>query len=343
MPDINDLIRVIDENISNIQNDLSIALVGQEFNEKYETVWRVHEEAAIGVLPDTIKKYAKFLSDKNFDEKEPDPTDPENADFQNDETSTENGLVEIIETEETTKSKPKSKKAKKDAGKNRLADSEINLNGDLILLSIKSAQTGKTPANDLGTFNSYESKKKRYAAAYEVWISYGNKNTNKVITHVFFNRSYFFVGKHQTAGGVDYREKDGNMRPKSWAKFVANKPEWKYEDFEKAFNKSQTYRANRLVLKHLGYASELDRLILLLRLIKEFSMPDDSRQDFYKELKDLYIFSAPNKDRLKIYDSLMEKYEQMLDDPLKTEDPPKTLKDFIQSIEMKINGAKENS
>lgn len=320
MNTVDSLITIINKNIQNIQSDLSLALVGKQFTENYETLWRAHEEAVIGIIPNTIIKYAGFLSDKDFGERKIDNSDADNQ-FQ--ETGIEQDSAEFVEAIKTPKSKarPKKKKKNKENGKNRLADSEIRIAGKKVLLSIKSAKAGETPGNDLGTFNSYEKKKMTYAAAYEIWIFYSSEEKTKTITQVFFNRSFYFIGKHQAAGGVNYREKDGNMRPKNWRSFVENKNEWQsYEEFEIAFDVSQKYRANRVVLKQLPFMTDETRLHLLQRLIGEFMLPDELRLDFYEKLKNKYIFANDNADKIKIYEELLEEYKYLIEERININD-----------------------
>lgn len=155
--------------------------------------------------------------------------------------------------------------------KNRLADLEIKDETGSVFVSIKAARLGKNPQNDLGTLRQYPSKKKLYLASFELWVRYSDTD-GIAVDRVFFDRAYRFVGKSNLAkGGVIYRKKDGNMRPKSWQMFDSGNTCWETpEDFERAVEISRIYRANALVEEHLSDMNEQDQRALYAILKKKF-------------------------------------------------------------------------
>lgn len=155
--------------------------------------------------------------------------------------------------------------------KNRLADLEIKDKTGSVFVSIKAARLGKNPQNDLGTLRQYPSKKKLYLASFELWVRYSDAD-GIAVDRVFFDRAYRFVGKSNLAkGGVIYRKKDGNMRPKSWQMFDSGDTCWATpEDFERAVEISRIYRANALVEEHLIDMNEQDQRALYEILKKKF-------------------------------------------------------------------------
>jgi hypothetical protein len=156
--------------------------------------------------------------------------------------------------------------------KNRLADLAVLCNEGNTALAIKTARGSDNPENDLGTFRQYPEKKRLFNASFDLWIRYDQSNGKIRIDKIFFDRSYKFVGKSQKAkGGVKYRKKDGNMRPKSWAMFNSGKTFWNTEvEFEEAMLKSIIFRANALVEEHLEAMTEEDQRILYERLKLKF-------------------------------------------------------------------------
>ncbi|MDQ0350356.1 hypothetical protein J2R98_000159 [Alkalibacillus filiformis] len=134
-----------------------------------------------------------------------------------------------------------------------------------IAIEFKAAVYNRKPENDMGTINSWSSKLKEYGDnIYYIFVKYSTVNTYVNIEDVFFDKVYRFIGLN-SAGFLRYREKDGNLRPKSWEDFDNA---YTYCDslmeFQEGLRKSESYRARRLVEKHFPDVSEEDR-----RIIKE--------------------------------------------------------------------------
>lgn len=163
----------------------------------------------------------------------------------------------------------------KGKGKNRVADLAVKCIEGTTSISIKAARTGGSiPANDLGTFKQYPSKKKNFLATFEMWVRYDSSKTKIRIHKIYFDRAYKFVGKHQAATGVNYRKKDGNMRPKKWKMFDDDTAFWNTpQEFEKAFIISKTYRANSLVEEHYPDMTKQDQRKFYDKIKGQFESP----------------------------------------------------------------------
>jgi hypothetical protein len=155
--------------------------------------------------------------------------------------------------------------------KNRLADLAITCNEGTIAISIKAARSYKKPANDLGTFRAYAKKKAQFKNTFELWVRYDDRGNAIRVDAVFFDEAYKFVGKYKRTGGVDYRKKDGNLRPKSWKMFDNDTSYWNTPDeFAAAFEVSRVYRANALVQEYLVDLTDDDLKLLYESLKKRF-------------------------------------------------------------------------
>lgn len=153
--------------------------------------------------------------------------------------------------------------------KNRLADLAIVCNEGAIAISIKTARTKKNPQNDLGTFRAYASKKRQFSHTFELWIRYADSGDTICTDAVFFDEAYRFVGVYKATGGVAYRKKDGNLRPKPWRMFDDDTAFWNtHQEFARAFEASRIYRANSLVQEHLHDLAD-DDLRLLYETLKQ--------------------------------------------------------------------------
>lgn len=162
-------------------------------------------------------------------------------------------------------------KGEKGSKKNRLADLAIVCDEGTTAISIKAARSYKKPANDLGTFRAYAKKKSQFKDTFELWVRYDDRGDAISVDAVFFHESYKFVGIYKRTGGVDYRKKDGNLRPKSWKMFDNNTSYWNsLEEFATAFEVSRVYRANALVQEYLVDLTEDDLKLLYESLREKF-------------------------------------------------------------------------
>jgi hypothetical protein len=85
-----------------------------------------------------------------------------------------------------------------------------------------------------------------------VFGRYADSGSAIKVERVFFDRTYRFIGKTTLVeGGVKYRKKDGNMRPKPWSMFESGKAYWNSEEeFEAAVKRSAKFRAKALVSEY---------------------------------------------------------------------------------------------
>ena len=158
--------------------------------------------------------------------------------------------------------------------KNRLADLAVICSDGTIEVSVKAARNSANPENDLGTFREHPARKKLFAAAFTVWVRYGETNGTIFCDRAFFDHSWRFAGKSSLVDGVKYRKKDGNMRPKPWAMFESEASFWKNEaEFEAAVKRSEVYRANELIKEYLAQLSDRDQQLLYERLKQKFAEP----------------------------------------------------------------------
>ncbi len=120
-------------------------------------------------------------------------------------------------------------------------------------IDFKSAIDSQEPENDLGTINSWPDKINKFGGnnIYFLFVKYSIHNDNTVtICEVYFDNFYKFIGKSKL-NLLKYREKDGNLRPKTWKCFSENINEWNtLEEFNSAFERTKSTRARRLVEKY---------------------------------------------------------------------------------------------
>lgn len=156
--------------------------------------------------------------------------------------------------------------------KNRLADLAIVCSNQTIEVSIKAARGSQSPENDMGTFRDHPNRKKLFVASFTLFGRYVDSGSAIKVDRVFFDRTYRFVGKTTVVdGGVKYRKKDGNMRPKPWAMFDSGKSYWNsQEEFEAAVKRSQMFRAKALVKEYLKDLDEEDQRALYEELRTKF-------------------------------------------------------------------------
>ena len=102
--------------------------------------------------------------------------------------------------------------------------------------------------NDMGTFNKWPSKIKKFGKdnIYYVFVIYDFNDRVKKIIDIQIAPFYKFIGLNSNML-LKYREKDGNLRPKD---FDADSPIKTFEQFKKLFNKTIVYRSKRIIKKH---------------------------------------------------------------------------------------------
>lgn len=180
-------------------------------------------------------------------------------------------MVRILNTKFSELSEEIFERGEVGKSKNRLADLLVRHKNEKILISVKACRASQNPANDLGTFRQYPTKRKNYSAIFDIWVRYEDSTLPPKVTGVFFDRSFKFVGKMTIVEGVSYRKKDGNMRPKPWSMFDNGTSYWNtLEEFEAGFQASLKFRASSLVKEHLK------------------NMSDDDKQSIYDSLKEEY-------------------------------------------------------
>jgi len=162
--------------------------------------------------------------------------------------------------------------------KNRLADFAIVVAEETIEISIKTARGSANPENDMGTFRDHPNRKKLFAASFTLWVRYDDSGQEIKSDHVFFDRTWRFVGKSSLVDGVKYRKKDGNLRPKPWTMFDSGAAHWKSEvEFEAAVKRAELFRANELIKEYLDDLSESDQKLLYEKLKEQFEKKAGSR------------------------------------------------------------------
>lgn len=152
--------------------------------------------------------------------------------------------------------------------KNDFPDFELNKE---FAFEIKAAWNKSNPENDMGTLNSWTKKLQKYNDnIYYIFVKYncGDDDTVIGIDNIHVDKVYNLIG-HNSDGYLKYREKDGNLRPKSWSDFDTNKSYVKnYSDFKKQLDETDDYRAYRIIYKKLTQLK--DNEILMEKLKKEF-------------------------------------------------------------------------
>jgi hypothetical protein len=145
--------------------------------------------------------------------------------------------------------------------KNDFPDLEVEIDGVKYALEHKAGicnkkgQVKNSAANDMGTINAYPEKINKYADnMYCTFVKYSVLNNDTIqINDIYFDKIYTFIGK---GSGFDeqlqYREKDGNLRPKNWSDMENNITYFKsLSEFEAALESTDRYRSERIVKKHL--------------------------------------------------------------------------------------------
>jgi len=106
----------------------------------------------------------------------------------------------------------------------------------------------KNSNNDMGTFNMWENKIKKFGGEniYFIFVIYRFDNQRRSIIHVQIAPFYKFLGLNKD-GLLKYREKDGNLRPKD---FDEKSPINSLKQFNNLFKKTYVYRSRRIIRKH---------------------------------------------------------------------------------------------
>ena len=138
-------------------------------------------------------------------------------------------------------------------------------------IDFKSAIDSEEPENDLGTINSWPDKIRKFGGnnIYFLFVKYSVHNDDTVsICEVYFDNFYKFIGKSKL-NTLKYREKDGNLRPKTWKCFSKNINEWEtLEEFISAFEITKSTRARRLVEKHFKDMTPEDKDEFINEILK---------------------------------------------------------------------------
>ncbi len=153
----------------------------------------------------------------------------------------------------------KSNRAK---NKNAFPDLELKIAGLTYAFEHKAGICNKkgisinTASNDLGTLNMYPKKIKTYSDnIYCTFLKYSVLKNNTIkIENIFFDKIYTFIGKgNGFPTQLQYREKDGNLRPKSW-KDMENRVIYfkNIEEFQLSLYQTNQYRSSQIIIKHFN-------------------------------------------------------------------------------------------
>ena len=153
--------------------------------------------------------------------------------------------------------------------KNDFPDLEVTINGVRYALEHKAGACNikgvrkNTAANDMGTLNAYPRKLQTYGDnIYCVFVKYTVLDDDTIrINDIYFDKIYVFIGRGTGFDNqLQYREKDGNLRPKKWADMSRNITYFhSIDEFRAAFAATERYRSERIALKHIN---KLDRVSL---------------------------------------------------------------------------------
>ena len=154
--------------------------------------------------------------------------------------------------------------------KNDFPDLEVEIDGIKYALEHKSGacnikgEIKHTAANDMGTINVYPNKIRKYGDnIYCIFVKYTVLQDDTIrIEDIYFDKIYVFIGLGTGfANQLQYREKDGNLRPKKWSDMANNTTYFStMAAFQEALIATARYRSERIALKHID---ALDRQSLL--------------------------------------------------------------------------------
>ena len=107
----------------------------------------------------------------------------------------------------------------------------------------------------MGTINAYPQKIEKYSDnIYCTFVKYSVLNDDTIrVEDIYFNKIYTFIGKGTGfKTQLQYREKDGNLRPKNWKEMSDGIIYFKsLSDFKSALVETSRYRSERIVQKHI--------------------------------------------------------------------------------------------
>ena len=145
--------------------------------------------------------------------------------------------------------------------KNDFPDLEVEIDGIKYALEHKAGACNikgndkSTAANDMGTINAYPDKVEKYNDnMYCTFVKYSVLQDDTIeIEDIYFDKIYTFIGKGTGFDNqLQYREKDGNLRPKKWSDMCNDVTYFStLEDFKVALEATNRYRSERIVIKHL--------------------------------------------------------------------------------------------
>ena len=159
--------------------------------------------------------------------------------------------------------------------KNDFPDLEVEIAGVKYALEHKAAMCDykgeiyNSAANDMGTINAYPKKINKYGDnIYCTFVKYIVLDDDTIrIANIYFDKIYTFVGQGKGFDNqLQYREKDGNLRPKKWADMdngVVYFPT--IQEFENALVETDRYRSERIAKKHIDKLDEVS-----LKRIKDY-------------------------------------------------------------------------
>lgn len=147
------------------------------------------------------------------------------------------------------------------ATKNDFPDLEVEIDDIVFALEHKAGtcnikgEVKHSAANDMGTINAYPNKISKYSDnIYCTFVKYSVLNNDTIqIEDIYFDKIYTFIGKGLGFDNqLQYREKDGNLRPKNWSDMSRNITHFNtLTEFEEALSTTEKYRSERIVKKHL--------------------------------------------------------------------------------------------
>jgi len=151
--------------------------------------------------------------------------------------------------------------AKRARNKNEFPDLELTCDGKKIALEHKvgvsdiKGEKKSSAANDMGTINAYPEKIEKYNDdMYCTFVKYSVQQDDTIkVEDVYFDKIYKFIGKGTGFDNqLQYREKDGNLRPKNWAEMENDTSHFNtLEEFNEALKETDNYRSERIAIKHI--------------------------------------------------------------------------------------------
>lgn len=145
--------------------------------------------------------------------------------------------------------------------KNDFPDLEIEVNGIKYALEHKAGVCNikgvikNSAANDMGTINAYPNKINKYGDnIYCTFVKYVVLDDDTInIENIYFDKIYTFIGRGTGfSTQLQYREKDGNLRPKNWSDMDNNVIYFEnLEAFKNSLIETAKFRSERIAIKHI--------------------------------------------------------------------------------------------